>query len=139
MYVTGIDGQTYTVTIASNPAGTPVSGSTNTFRYPILSSVTLTCMVTLSGTDFSGSASFQWDTTECYTNNAYNRGRPRCFPNGRTTQTVTGNDLLAEDAGTITCIATISGVAYTSDPMTIHISGEIHVVVIIYIVQLKHT
>ena len=37
--------QLYTVTIASTPAGTPVSGSTNTFDYPILSSVTLTCMV----------------------------------------------------------------------------------------------
>ena len=34
-----------TVTVVSSPAGTPVSESTNTFDYPILSSVTLRCMV----------------------------------------------------------------------------------------------
>ena len=43
----GIDGQTtYTVTIVSSPAGIPVNGSTDTFDYPILSNVTLTCNVT---------------------------------------------------------------------------------------------
>ena len=126
MYITGIYGQTFTVTIVSNPAGTPVSGSTNTFNYPILSSVTLTCSVTLSsGGAFTGSANFRWDTTGCYTNNAHNGGRPRCFPNGQTTQTVTGNDLTAEDAGVISCTATIDGVGYTSDLMTVRISGEI--------------
>jgi len=114
----------YTVTITSNPAGTLVSGSTNTFNYPILSSVSLTCSVTSNGGAFTGSATFRWDTTGCYTNNAHNGGRPRCFPNGRTTQTVTGNDLTAEDAGVISCTATINGVEYTSDLMTIRISGE---------------
>jgi len=42
--IAGTYGQ-FTVTIVSNPAGTLVSGSTNTFDYPILSSVTLTCTV----------------------------------------------------------------------------------------------
>ena len=39
-------------------------------------------------------------------------------------QNVTGNDLNAEDAGTITCIVTISGSDYTSEPFTLRISGE---------------
>ena len=37
---------------------------------------------------------------------------------------MTGNDLLAEDAGTITCTVTISGSDYTSEPFTLRISGE---------------
>ena len=41
------DGQTtYTVTIVSSPAGISVNGSTDTFDYPILINVTLTCNVT---------------------------------------------------------------------------------------------
>ncbi|XP_065904865.1 uncharacterized protein [Dysidea avara] len=121
--IQGTDSQTYTVTIASNPAGTPVSGSTNTFSYPVLSRVTLTCnVISLNGQGFIDVA-YQWGTTRCYANFAYYGGTPKCFPHGQTTQTVTGTDLTAEDAGTITCTATISGVKYTSDPMTIHISG----------------
>ena len=37
---------------------------------------------------------------------------------------VTGNNLNAEDAGTITCTVTISGSDYTSEPFTLRISGE---------------
>ena len=37
---------------------------------------------------------------------------------------MTGNDLNAEDAGTITCTVTISGSDYTSEPFTLRISGE---------------
>ena len=115
------------VTIVSNPAGTPVSGSTNTFDYPILSSVTLTCMVTSGdgGPTIFTVTNYQWNTTGCFTNDRHNI--PTCFPTGQTTQSVTGNSLLAEDAGTITCTVTIGGVDYTSGPLTLHISG-IHVV-----------
>ena len=49
---------------------------------------------------------------------------PDCFPHGRMTQTVTDNDLLAHDAGTIACTATINGSNYTSKPFTLRISGE---------------
>ena len=113
------------VTIVSTPAGTLVSGSTNTFDYPILSSVTLTCMVTLfNGEAFTGTTTYQWDTTGCYTNAAHNSGNPACFPTGRTTQNVTDNNLLADDAGTITCTVTLDGVDYTSDPLTLRVSGE---------------
>ena len=109
------------VTIVSSPAGTPVSGSTNTFDYPILSSVTLTCMVDPTS---SSSVTYQWNTAGCYTNSKFTGSNPECFPLGQTTQSVTGNDLNAEDAGTITCTVTISGSDYTSEPFTLRISGE---------------
>ena len=63
---------------------------------------------------------YQWDTTGCYANI---RNERRCFPTGQTTQSVTGNNLLAEDAGTITCTVTIDGDDYTSGPLTLRISG----------------
>jgi len=40
-------------------------------------------------------------------------------------QNITVNYLLAQDAGTVTCSATINGVSYTSDPLTLRISGEL--------------
>ena len=114
----------YTVTIVSSPAGTSVSGSTNTFDYPILSSVTLTCNVaSIDGSSFTVT-SYQWNTAGCYNNSKFTDGNPECFPHGQTTQNVTGNDLNAEDAGTITCTVTINGSDYTSKPFTLRISGE---------------
>ena len=87
-----------------------------------MSSVTLTCMVNPTP---SSSVTYQWNTDECYTNSHFTGSNPECFPHGQTTQSVTGNDLNAEDAGTITCTVTISGsVSYTSGPFTLHISGE---------------
>ena len=109
------------ITIVSSPLGTPVSGSTSTFDYPILSSVTLTCMVNPTP---SSSVTYQWDTTGCYSNSKFTGSNPECFPHGQTTQNVTGNNLNAEDAGTITCTVTISGGDYTSGPFTLRISGE---------------
>jgi len=106
------------VTIVSNPAGTPVSGFSNTFDYPILSNVTLTCMVDLS---LPANTTYQWNTTGCYTNNIHNT--PKCFPTGQTTQSVTGYHLVAKDAGTITCTVTIGGDDYTSEPLILRISG----------------
>ena len=109
------------VTIVSSPAGTPVSGSTNTFDYPILSNVALTCMVEPSSLTVT---SYQWNTAGCYTNTQFTGSNPECFPHGRTSQSVTGNDLNAEDAGTITCTARVNNVPYTSEPFTLRISGE---------------
>ena len=124
--IAGTYGQ-FTVTIVSNPAGTLVSGSTNTFDYPILSSVTLTCMVTSDdGSPFTVT-NYQWNTGGCYANNVHNT--PTCFPTNQTTQVVTGNNLLAEDAGTITCIVTIGGIDYTSGPLTLHISGTHNLII----------
>ena len=67
---------------------------------------------------------YSWNTTRCFTNN--NHDVPTCFPTNLTTQNVTGNNLLAEDAGTITCTATIGGVDYTSGPLTLRISGTMY-------------
>ena len=120
MYFSGVDSQ-FTVTIVSNPHGTAVSGSDNTFDYPILSSVTLTCMVNPTP---SSTVTYKWDTTGCYTNAKFTVSNPECFPHGEITQSVTGNNLNAEDAGTITCTVTFSGVDYTSEPFTLRISGE---------------
>ena len=118
----GADSQ-FTVAIVSSPAGIVVNGYiyTNTFDYPILSSITLTCMVYPTP---SSSITYQWNTTRCYTNSKFTGSNPQCFPHGQTTQSVTGNDLIAHDAGNVTCTAKISGSNYTSDPFSLRISGE---------------
>ena len=106
--------------IVSNPTGTPVSGSPNTYDYPILSDVNLTCMVDPLPVI---PVSYRWNTTRCYTHSDYNNGNPRCFPHGQATRIVTDSDLTAEDAGTVTCILTLFGMDYTSEPFTLRISG----------------
>ena len=118
IYITGVHGQ-FTVTIIRSPTGTLVSGTT--YDYPILSSVSLTCMVTSSDGSTPTVTNYQWNTTGCFTNTRHNI--TTCFPTGQTTQSVTGNNLLAEDAGTITCTSTIGGMDYTSEPLTLRISG----------------
>ena len=72
----------------------------------------------------SSSVTYQWNTAGCYTNSKFTPSNPQCFPRGQTTQNVTGNNLNAEDAGTITCTVTINGSDYTSEPFTLRISGE---------------
>ena len=72
----------------------------------------------------SSSVTYLWNTTGCYTNSIFTPSNPECFPHGQGTQNVTGNDLNAEDAGTITCTVTISGSNYTSESFTLRISGE---------------
>ena len=79
-------------------------------------------MVTASGSSLTVT-DYQWDTTDCYTNHVHTI--PTCFPTGQTAKNVTDNSLLAEDAGTITCTATIGGVGYTSGGFTIRISGKL--------------
>jgi len=66
-------------------------------------------------------SSYQWNTRGCYKHPA---GNPRCFPHGKNSHAVRGDDLKAEDAGTITCIATINKLEYESGPLTIRISGN---------------
>jgi len=117
--ILGADSQVYTVTIVSTPAGTPVSESTNTFDYPILSNVTLTCMVDPSP---PAGATYQWNTGGCFTNSR--RYYPTCFPHGQTTQSVTGYHLLAEDAGLIACSVSIDGTNYASDIFALRIAGN---------------
>ena len=68
--------------------------------------------------------SYQWNTDDCYTNSQFTPDNPECFPHDETTQTVSDDNLNAEDAGTITCTVTISSSDYTSEPFTLRISGE---------------
>ena len=111
-----------TINIISSPAGTPVSGSINTYDYPILSSVTLMCLLDpLPSTNVT----YSWNTTRCYRNTNYAGGSSRCFPSSQTTQNVTGYNLTAEDAGTITCTVTIKYNEYTSGPYTLRISSKL--------------
>ena len=111
------------VTIVTVPAGTPVDGQPGIFDYPILSNVTLMCNATTSdGSPVTG-AFYSWTATICYTYDG-SIDDPCFYSGGRTGQTITGNDLLAQDAGTVTCTATIGGVDFTSDPLTLRISGE---------------
>ena len=119
-----LDETTYTVTIVSSPAGTPVSGSFNTFEYPILSNVNLTCDVTSDDGSPFAVTSYRWNTEGCHTNPYYNNGNPSCFPYGKTTQSVTENEVTIHDAGTINCTATIRGSDYTSESFTLELSGE---------------
>ena len=72
----------------------------------------------------SATSSYLWDTTGCYTNDQFTPSNPECFPHGQTSQDVTKNNLNAEDAGTITCSAMISGGRRTSEPFTLRVSGE---------------
>ena len=72
----------------------------------------------------SSSVTYQWNTAGCYTNAQFTVSNPECFPHGQTSQTVTGNNLNAEDAGTITCTVTNNGSDYTSESFTLRISGE---------------
>ena len=112
-----------TVVIVSSPAGTSVRGSPNTFDYPILSSVNLMC-TTVPTLDIS--VSYSWNASGCYSHNNYTGDT--CFPYNRTTYNVTGIEITAKDAGTITCTITIDGMGYTSGPFTLRISGKILVV-----------
>ena len=71
----------------------------------------------------SSSTTYRWNTAGCYANSRFTGSNPQCFPRHQTTQRVTGNNLNAEDAGTITCTVTISGSNYTSEPFILRISG----------------
>ena len=96
----------------------------NTFDYPILSNVSLTCNVMVDSRSLPNGITYQWNTTGCYTNRQFTYSNPVCFPHGETSQNVTENNLNAEDAGAIICSALINNVRYTSEPFTLRISGE---------------
>ena len=89
-----------------------------------MSSVTLICNVTSNDGSLFTVTSYQWNTTGCYTHPNRNSGNPSCFPDGQTTQSVTDDDVTAEDAGSITCTVTINSVDYTSGLFTVRVSGK---------------
>ena len=119
----GVDGQI--VTIVTNPAGTPVDGQPGTFDYPILITITLMCMATAAdGSSPVTVTSYEWTADGCYTRSG--GVLDPCFYSlpSATGQNTTGINVLAPNAGTVTCTATIDGMDYTSDPLTLRISGE---------------
>jgi len=117
----GTNGQT--VTIVTNPAGIPVDGQNNTFDYPILTSVTLMCMAMGANGSSTTATNYRWTAMGCH--NHYGFAQDPCFYSGdKTGQNITGDDLLAQDTGNVTCTANINGVYYTSDSLTFRISGK---------------
>ena len=119
----GVVGQT--VTIVTEPAGTPVDDQPGTFDYPMLTRLTLTCMATASDGSPVTVTFYEWTATECYSR--IGGVQHPCFysvgnPTGQNITSTTG--ITATDAGTVTCTATIDGMDYTSDPLTLRISGE---------------
>ena len=111
------------VTILTDPEGIPVNGSNNTFDYPILTSVSLLCMATAADGSPVTVTSYSWTATDCY-NHTGGVQTPCFYSGGRTGYNITDNSLLAPDAGTVTCTVTVDGVNFTSDPLTLRISGE---------------
>ena len=97
----------------------------NTYDYPILSALNLTCNVTSDGGSLPNGITYRWNTAGCYRHNKFTGNGTDCFPNEQINQqTVTDVNLNAEDAGTIRCTATINDVDYTSASFTLRISGE---------------
>ena len=111
------------ISIISSPVGTPVNGSNNTFDYPILTNVSLMCIVTTPDGSPITATSYSWTATNCY-NHTGGVQSPCFYSGGLITGNITGYSLLAPDAGTVTCTATITGVDFTSDPLTLRIAGE---------------
>ena len=69
--------------------------------------------------------SYEWTDTNCYTRSGGVLNPCFYSLSTATGQNVTSSTgILAPDAGTVTCTATIDGVDYTSNPLTLRISGE---------------
>ena len=124
-HIIGVDSQT--VKIITDPAGIPADGQPNTYDYPILANVTLKCMVTPVNGSTSTVTSYQWTVVDCYRKSKRGIEDPCFYANDIQEQNITGTDLLAQDAGTVTCTAIIDGATYTSELLTLRISGELFI------------
>ena len=86
-----------------------------------MTNVTLMCIATAANGSPANVTSYYWN---CY-NNSHGADDPCFYGNNLTSQSITVNNLLAKNAGTMNCTATINGINYTSDPLTLRISGEL--------------
>ena len=111
----------WNVTIVTNPVGIQVDNQINTYDFPLLTNVTLMCMVAQANVNV---ISYHWTAMDCY-NHSKGVDDPCFYSGNKTGQNYTGYDLLAQDAGTVTCTAIIDGVNYDSDPLTLRISGKL--------------
>ena len=67
--------------------------------------------------------SYSWIASDCYVRSGGVLNP--CFYSVVTSgQNITSSGLLATDVGTVICTANIDGMDYTSDPLTLRISGE---------------
>ena len=82
------------------------------------------CMATASDGSSVTVTSYSWTATNCYTRTGGVLNPCFYSLHSATRQNVTSSGVLATDAGTISCTATIDGIDYTSDPLTLRISGE---------------
>ena len=82
------------------------------------------CRVTASDGSPVAVTSYEWTAINCY--DRVGGVQDPCFYSvgDRTGQNITSSGVLAPDAGKVICIATIDGLGYTSDPLTLRISGE---------------
>ena len=111
------------IAVVSDPPGTPVNGLSNTFDYPVLTSVRLLCNATSTTDGSPYSASYNWQSISCYTHS--NGVQRPCFYNGYPSgYSIDSNDLLAQDAGVVSCNANGVHGYYTSGSFTLRISGE---------------
>ena len=120
VYLTGLN---INVTIVTDPEGTPVNRSNNAFDYPILTNVSLLCMATMPDGSPLIVTSYSWTATNCY-NHTGGVDDPCFYSGGHTGNNITDNSILAPDAGTVTCTATIGSTSFTSEPLILRISGE---------------
>ena len=81
------------------------------------------CMATVADGSPVTVPSYSWTAVNCYSRNGGVQD-PCFYDDNPTGQNITGNNLLAQSAGTATCTATIDGMDYTSGPLTLRISGE---------------
>ena len=81
------------------------------------------CITTAADGSPATVISYHWNVVNCYDNTG---DYPCFYSQNQTSQNITHN-LLARDAGTVSCTATIDGTNYTSDPLTLRISGELYI------------
>ena len=109
------------VVIVTDPSGTLVDGI---YNYPILTSVIFSCIATSTDSTPITGASYYYRDRSCYTNS--HGVRDPCFYEGTTTgYNITGDNLLAQDAGNVSCTAIVNGVYYYSNILRLRISGEL--------------
>ena len=88
-----------------------------------MTSVTLMCIATAADESPATVISYHWNVINCYDDTG---DYPCFYSQNQTSQNIT-NDLRAQDAGTVSCTVTINGTNYTSDPLTLRISGELYI------------
>lgn len=87
-----------------------------------MSKVTLICIATAAdGSPATYNVTYAWIHVDCYSGS----DSPCFYGHNPTTQNITSDGLLARDAGSVICSATIDG-NLPSSAITLRISGELY-------------